>query len=38
MGATQGSFYAVFDGHAGFEASHFCQKNLQRKLVEMQNF
>ena len=26
------SYYAVFDGHAGSEASTYCQKNLHAKL------
>ena len=24
--------YAVFDGHAGFQAAHYCQQNLIKKV------
>jgi serine/threonine protein phosphatase PrpC len=28
------SFYAVFDGHAGYQAAQYCKENLAGKLKE----
>lgn len=34
MGQDESSFFAVFDGHAGYEAAQFCCSNLERKMME----
>lgn len=30
------AFYAVFDGHAGYQAAHFCKENLPKKLERIE--
>ena len=37
MGQDNSSFFAVFDGHGGYEAAEYCSKNLQRKMEESRN-
>ena len=34
-GIETNAFYAVFDGHAGYQASEYCQKNLPGKLNKL---